>query len=183
VPDIKTLYEKLLDILHKIYSKKIYIAILIILIPSTSAYAIIYINWNIKLTGNLPDVRFYLWKDHSIHTALSLSYDIYPNVWVRVKNISYGLENAADVPKNISLFIQGISDSDKIDDLKIIIKKPDGSAIATLEWFRGKPMNESKINVLLSPKTIYTIEIWIKGSSQLKVNDEITISLLIIVYD
>jgi len=183
VVEVRSLYEKLKEVLNKVYNKKIYIAILIILISSTSAYAILYINWNIKLTGNLPDVRFYSWKDHSAHTQLSLDYDIYPDVWVRVKNISYGLENAADTPKNITLLIESISNYNKIDDLKIIIKDPSGSSIAKLEWSRGNPINESRVNIILSPKTIYTIEIWIKGSSELKVNDEITISLLIIVYE
>jgi len=179
----KKVYNAFIRFEDLIRSRNLYILILIVILSSVSVYALIYISWNITLKGSIPDVRFYSWSDHTRHTKISLDYDIYPNVWLRIENASYGLENGGFKYKNITLGIQGISDQSKLDELKIIIKDPDGSQVAVLEWRKWQSIDSAKVSFVLKPKTIYTIELWIRGSSNLKVGDEITLYLVIEVYE
>ena len=165
--------------LFNIRSKKIVPIIIVLLITIASAYAVLYINWRMTFKGEEPDVRFYSWVDGSRYNTISLHYNIYSNVWLRIKNISYGLENGASASKNITFSIQNISDVDKIEAIKIDVIDPNGTMVGCLSWRSGEPIDQARLNLVMSPKKIYTLELWIEGSPELRLNDFISVDLTI----
>jgi hypothetical protein len=158
---------------------------LIILLALTATTVLgatyLYYNLNINLVGEKSGISFYRWSDKSRVSTLSLSYNIYPNVTVRVKNSTYGLINSLKENKTIYLWIESISDEEKIRSVIINIVSPRGDVVATYEWIGGPLGQGTAIPITMEGNTIYSIEYLITGSPLVKQGDDISISITIMI--
>lgn len=142
-----------------------------------------YLSWEVELTGEIPPVRFYKWDEAKEYNTMSLSYNIYPEAWIRVKNATYGIINRSNKEISVSLWIQHISEVDKVSNIIINIISPNRGIIATYEWNGGALGEDTAISFVLMPKTIYTIELWIKGSKYISEYDSIHLSIVMRIND
>jgi hypothetical protein len=58
---------------------------------------------------------------------------------------------------------------------------PEGRVIATLRWSSGQSLTEARTSLTLKPETIYSIELWVRGSPELRVGDEVEVEIVILV--
>ena len=187
---VKLLKEILLTIKHYILSllspyvsrpllKKLFIVFALVILSSSIVLALVYLSWEIELTGEIPPVRFYKWDEAKEYNTISLSYSIYPEAWIRVKNATFGIINRSDREMNVSLWIQEISDVTKVSDIIVNIISPNGDIIATYTWSGGDIGENTAVSFILMPKTIYTVEIWIKGSEYVTEYDVLHLSIML----
>ena len=149
------------------------------LIGVVVAAIVLYYDWTMSLTGANPNVRFYKWADATQANTVNLPYNIYLDAWLIDDNATYGIKS--NDPTNdytVYLWVQAISDTSKLANLTIVILHPDGTQAAKWTSTTFTNLGEAyAVNWLAKKNTIYTVQLFIKGSSTILVGDTVTCDL------
>jgi len=107
---------------------------------------------------------FYKWEDGTQSDSITLTYNIYQNLWLHDANASYGLMSTGVHSCTVQMYIESINDTTPIANFTMIIRAPDLTEVARIVWTPGDSIPTTPQTFQLEPNTKYTIEIWILGS-------------------
>jgi hypothetical protein len=130
-------------------------------------------------TGGPADVKFYKWSDGTQRDSVALSHDLYTGIWTVISNSSYGVKNInATFSKNVEIWVSSCSGTAKIANMTIIIRDP--SSVIQYKWTTTTWNNLGEaygVSWTAESNVIYTIEIWLNGSSLVNAGDAISVNL------
>ena len=136
------------------------------LVSTVFGAVLLYYDWTMNLTASVPDVRFYKWSDSTQTNTLSLSYNIYADIWMIDNNATYGIKNNAVSGKTVYLWVESCSDPSKIANYTVQILDETGSKLCT--WTTTDFLNigeTSAVSWIAGAGGIDSIKVMIKGAS------------------
>jgi len=151
----------------------------LLLVGIVAGATLLYYDWTTNLTAANPKVRFRKWTDATQANTVNLPYNIYLDSWLIDDNATYGIKN--NDPTNdytVYLWVQAISDTSKLSNYTIVILHPDGAQAAKWTSTTFTNLGEAyAVSWLAKKNTVYTIQVFIKGSNTILVGDTVTCDL------
>lgn len=149
------------------------------LVGAVAGAMLLYYDWTFSLTGAVPKVRFYKWADATQTNTITLPYNIFADALLVEDNATYGIKNNdAANDYMVYLWAEAISDASKLANITIVILHPDGTQAC--KWTSTSFTNLGEANAvgwLAIRSTVYTIQVFIEGSSTVVVGDTVTCDL------
>jgi hypothetical protein len=130
-------------------------------------------------SGTPADVNFYNWSDGAQKSSIALSYDTYAETWNIISNASYGIKNSnATSSKVVKLWVDSGTNTLKIGNFTVVILDSTGNVQAVWTTATWSNLGEaSAVSWTAISNNVYTIQIWVKGSSSVNGADSTTINL------
>ena len=129
---------------------------------------VLYYDWTMTLTAGVPDVRFYEWSSGIETNTITMSYNIYEDVWTIDNNASYGIRNNALSGKTVYLWVESCSDPSIIGNFTVQVLEPSGTPLCT--WTTTDFSNTGEVNAVswfADGEETYTFKNMVRGLSSL----------------
>jgi hypothetical protein len=147
------------------------------------AVAMLYYDWAMVMTGATPIVQFYKWADGSNATTITLTYNVYPNLWLIENNATWGIKNWGTTAKTVCMWVDSTNMTNPTDwfaNYTVQILNQTGTVLATWTTTNFASIGENtKVSWTADANGIKTdtIKVLFKGGSNVVVGQAVRINL------